>query len=264
MADLSKEIVRDIERAADLLLDARYPTCLTGAGVSVESGIRPFRGPDGVWTEHGEPPMDGYQRMLADPVGEWRRWIKREGYIKGFFEAFENAKPNPGHYALAELEAMGVLKFLVTQNVDGFHRMAGSKNVAEIHGNFWLFRCIGCGRRYEQNEIEISLDKLPPRCPSCQGIIKNDGVYFGEPIPHDVLVKCEEEVGKTDCMLVVGTSVFVYPAAGFPFAVKRAGGTLIEVNRYGTELGPLCNVVLQGASGVLLPELVKAVRSRLG
>jgi len=262
MAEFSQELKRSIDAAAELLLKAHYVVGLTGAGISVESGIRHFRGPGGLWTEYGEPPMDGYQRFLADPKGEWGKLIKREGYLKAAYESFEGAKPNPGHYALAKLEELGVLKFLITQNVDNFHRAAGNKNLAEIHGNFFLVRCIKCNSRYPQEEI--SLEKLPPSCPKCGGIIKIDTVMFGEPIPHDVISKCQEEVYKCDCMLSVGTSAFVYPAAGFPQIVKSRGGTLIEVDPYETALTYMCEVSLRGKSGEILPELVDCIRAKMG
>ena len=260
----SQELGSQLDRAVELMLGAKYVVALTGAGVSVESGVRPFRGPDGLWTEYGEPPMDGYQRFLADPKREWERMINREGYIKGLLEAFETSAPNPGHYALAELEQVGVLKCLITQNVDNFHRAAGSRNVAEIHGNFFLFRCINCNSRFSEDEIDLSVEKLPPHCAKCGGIVKNDGVYFGEPIPVDVLRKCQEEVSRCDCMLLAGTSGFVYPAAGFPQMVRQAGGSLIDVNLYGSDLAAICDVVLQGKSAEVLPQLAGKVKARLG
>ena len=134
----------DIDHATRLILASKYVVGLTGAGISVESGIRPFHGPGGLWTEYGEPPMDGYQRFLADPKAHWEQLSKRGGYIGELSEALERAKPNPAHYALAELEELGILKYLITQNVDNLHRAAGSKNVAEIHGNFLKTRCIQC------------------------------------------------------------------------------------------------------------------------
>jgi len=259
--DFDHELVWGIRRAAELMLAARYVVALTGAGMSAESNIRPFRGPDGVWTEYGEPPMDGYQRFLADPKREWERMVNREGYVRGMFEAFESAYPNPGHYAMAEMEKLGVLKFVITQNVDNLHRAAGTRGIAEIHGNFRLVRCIDCGARYAQEEIP--LDKLPPECPSCGGIIKNDGVYFGEPIPADTLRVCDHEVSRCDCMLLVGTSGFVYPAAGFPYSVKQRGGTLLEVDLYGTSHTPMCDVALKGRSGHVLPRVADEIRARM-
>ena len=252
----------DIDRAASLMLASQYVVGLTGAGISVESGIRPFRGPGGLWTEHGEPPMDGYQRFLADPKAHWEQRSKKGGYLNELYEALECAKPNPAHYALAELEELGVLKYLITQNVDNLHRAAGSKKVAEIHGNFLKMRCIQCNSRYDQGEI--SLETLPPLCPKCGGIIKTDGVMFGEPIPPDVIRVCQEETNSSDCMLSVGTSVFVYPAAGFPQQVKRRGGALIEVGPYETDLTHLCDISLRGKAGEVLPQLVNAIKAKLG
>ena len=154
------------------------------------------------------------------------------------------------------------MKYLITQNVDNFHRAAGSKNLAEIHGNFFLVRCIGCNSRYPQEEI--SLEELPPHCPKCGGIIKIDTVMFGEPIPPDVLSICQTEVYKCDCMLSAGTSAFVYPAAGFPSIVKGNGGSLVEVDLYETGITYMCDVSLRGKSGEILPELVNSVKAKMG
>jgi len=251
----------DIERAGRLILASKYVVGLTGAGISVESGIRPFRGPGGLWTEYGEPPMDGYQRFLAAPKASWERRVKREGYAEELHEALGKAKPNPAHYALAELEELKILRYLITQNIDNLHRAAGSKKIAEIHGNFSKLRCIQCNSRYETEEI--SLETLPPRCPRCGGVIKGDTVMFGEPIPIDVLKICQDETGKCDCMLLVGTSAFVYPAAGFPWGVKGREGMLIEVDPYETELTSSCNISLRGRAGEVLPRLVECIKVKL-
>ncbi len=251
----------DIERAGRLILASKYVVGLTGAGVSVESGIRPFRGPGGLWTEYGEPPMDGYQRFLANPKADWEQRLKPGGYRRELFETLEVAEPNPAHNALAELEELGILRYLITQNMDNLHRAAGSKKVAEIHGNFSKLRCIQCSSRYERGEI--SLETLPPHCPRCGGMIKADTVMFGEPIPLDVLRICEEETSQSDCMLLVGTSAFVYPAAGFPQEVKRRGGALIEVDPYETGLTPVCNISLRGKAGEMLPRLLDCIKVKL-
>jgi NAD-dependent deacetylase len=256
------EWAKGIEGAVELLLGAKYVVGLTGAGMSVESNIPPFRGPGGLWTRYGEPPMDGYQKFLADPRGDWERRIKKEGYTRELYEALERASPNPGHYAFAELEEMGILKCLITQNVDNLHRVAGGKNLAEIHGNRTLIRCLRCNSRFP--EEEVSLEVLPPPCPHCGGIMKTDIVIFGELIPPDVLQKCQVESQKCDCMLVAGTSATVYPAAGFPGEVRRKGGSLIEVNPYETELTPLCRVSLRGNSGEILPKLVEGIKNKKG
>jgi len=242
-----------IDEAAALVARARYVVALTGAGLSVESGIPPFRGPGGLWTKHGEPPMNGYQRFLADPQGAWRERLNPSGPMRELWETLQRAQPNPGHRALAALEECGVLRCLITQNVDDLHRAAGSRRLAEIHGNYTLIRCIECGQRYPGEAV--SLDELPPRCAACGGILKSDTVSFGEPIPADVLQQCFEEAERCDCMIVAGTSATVYPAAQFPISVRERGGALIEINPYESELTPLCAVSIRAPAGEALPRL---------
>jgi NAD-dependent deacetylase len=249
----------DIERAAKLIIESHYVVALTGAGISVESGIRPFRGPGGLWTEFGEPPMDGYQRFIQNPKKHWEEMAKRGSRDSEFVRTLGEAKPNPAHFALAELEQIGVLKYLITQNIDNLHLAAGSRNVAEIHGNSQKLRCMKCHNRYSRTAV--SLETLPPRCPLCGGVIKTDTVMFGEPIPPDVLRICQYETDKADCMVSVGTSAFVYPAAGFPLEVKQKGGILIEINLYESELTPYCELILRGKAGEILPQLIDHIKT---
>ena len=248
----------DLDAAARCLIDARYVIALTGAGLSVESGIPPFRGPGGLWTKHGEPPMNGYQRFLKDPRKAWEERLNPSGPMRELWDALLHAAPNAGHQALVELEDMGVVQATITQNVDNLHRMAGSRRLLEIHGNATLIRCIQCTTRFEREEIDYGV--LPPSCPRCSGLLKSDTVSFGEPIPADVLAACSEEAERADCMIVAGTSATVYPAAGFPMAIAERGGDLIEVNPYQSELTALCRVTLTGAAGDVLPALVERVR----
>src|SRR5690348_5137230 len=219
--------------AARKLTTAHYPIALTGAGMSVESGIPPFRGPGGLWTKYGEPPMNGYQLFLADPKKGWEDRIRRQD--DELWRPLRIARPNPGHTALATLEALGVLRFLITQNVDDLHRQAGHHALAEIHGNWKLIRCIDCGTRFKSEEVRLEV--LPPPCPTCRnGLLKSDTVSFGEPIPPDVLRQCIDHASRADVVLCVGTSATVYPAAGFAIEVKQRGGALIEANSYESEI----------------------------
>jgi NAD-dependent deacetylase len=204
--------------------------------------------------------MDGYQRFLADPKGYWEERLRAPSEI---VRALAQARPNAGHYAMVGLEQIGVLRYLITQNIDNLHRAAGHQKVAEIHGNAQLLRCIGCSRRFAKEAVPVALDDLPPRCPSCASIVKADTVHFGEPIPSDVLEVCFRETGQADCMLVAGTSALVYPAASFPQMVKGRGGFLIEVNLYDTPLTPLADCSLRGPFGEVLPTLVGQVRAKL-
>jgi NAD-dependent deacetylase len=248
-----------LDQAVQLLLSANYVMAMTGAGISVESGIPPFRGPGGLWTKYGEPPMNGYERFLENPKKAWEERLSPSGPTKEMWTTLGTAEPNPGHQAFVDLEKMGVLRAMISQNVDNLHRRAGSQNLIEIHGNYTLIRCIECNTRFPASEVP--LHQLPPECPGCHGILKSDTVSFGEPIPQDALERCYSETQLCDCMIVAGTSATVYPAAAFPLAVRDKGGSLIEVNLYESELSPLATVSLRGPSADVLSRLVDKVKA---
>lgn len=248
--------------AARLLSHARHAVALVGAGLSKESGIPTFRGEGGLWTRFGEPPMNGFQRFMADPRAWWLQRLEERTRPSELADAIAAAAPNPGHLALADLERMGVLKHVITQNIDNLHQEAGSHNVIEIHGNASKLRCTGCNARWPL--AEFPFEELPVECPQCGGLVKSDTVMFGEPIPPDVLDECLRQTRLCDCMLLVGTSAVVYPAAGLPHEVKMNGGKLIEVNPEETELTGQCEVALRGAAGTALPMLVTRLRELTG
>jgi NAD-dependent deacetylase len=248
-----------LERAAEIVAGSSYLIALIGAGLSKESGIPTFRGGDGLWDKHGEPPMDGYQRFLADPAGWWAQRLAEQERFSEFARAIEEAKPNAGHVALAELERLGYLKHTITQNIDNLHAEAGSVAVTEIHGNRTKQRCIGCGRRWKREEFRT--EEIPPRCPDCGGLVKGDTVMFGEPIPPDALESCFEQARRADAVLLVGTSAVVYPAAEFPLIAYRRGAPLIEVNPRETPLSDACSAVLRAPSGEALPRLLARTKA---
>jgi NAD-dependent deacetylase len=255
---LTPDLDAEIRRAAETLVGARRAVALTGAGLSVESGIPPFRGPGGIWTKYGEPPMDGYQRFLRDPAAAWReRLSPREDWMQALADAVRAARPSAGHHALAALERRGLLAALITQNIDDLHRQAGHVAVLEIHGNHRLLRCLACNARYEPEAVAVDPEDLPPRCPRCAGVVKGDIVVFGEPIPADVLRACYEAVASADCMLVAGTSATVYPAAELPYEVLRSGGVVIEVNPDESELTEAATISLRGPGGPVLSRLLE-------
>jgi NAD-dependent deacetylase len=205
--------------------------------------------------------MDGYARFQADPKGYWENSLSQKRR-HGLGTPIMDAKPNPGHLALAEMEGMGLLKALITQNIDNLHSLAGSRRVLEIHGNAHKLRCVSCNARFPRDGFDLS--ELPPRCPGCGDVLKSDTVMFGEPIPSDVLNLCVEEAERSDSMLVVGTSAVVYPAASLPLIVKRGGETLIEVNPNPSELSPMCDISIRAPSGEALPMLVSALKRLMG
>lgn len=249
-----------LDEAARLIVRSCYVVALVGAGLSVESGVPTFRGPGGMWTKYGEPDMRGYERFLEDPSKWWEERISRASTYKELVEALDEAVPNDGHFALRELEEAGYLKHIITQNIDNLHQTAGSVAITEIHGNRTKLRCINCNRRWDLDGFPMN--ELPPRCPEelCRGIVKGDTVMFGEPIPRDALDECIKQTSMCDCMLLVGASAVVYPAAGFPEDVKRTGGALIEVNLNETPLTEMCDVVLRAPAGESLPRVVERVR----
>ncbi len=257
-----------IERAAEILARSDYAIALTGAGMSTESGIADFRGPSGVWTKNPEAEQAAYKtypRLLEDPKGWWEETLSQP--VSGR-ESLEKATANPGHYALAELEQIGVLKWTLTQNIDALHEKAGSKNLLEYHGTISKLRCMSCNARFSRDEFDfeklLADDQLPPRCSNCQGVLKSDVVYFGEPIPADVANQSDEEARRCDAMLICGTSAVVYPFANLPRIVKQAA-TVIEVNAEPTPLTQehVSDFLIQGKTGSILPAIAAAVKVKL-
>ena len=246
-----------IERAASLLSQSHYCIALTGAGISAESGIPTFRGKDGLWTKHGEPPLNQYEQFSNDPAEWWRGVARRRANPDELTATIANAQPNDAHFAMAELERIGVLKHIITQNVDGLHRAAGTQGLTEIHGCTTLLRCISCNDRSPFDEIP---ELFPPTCDKCGGIVKTDTVMFGEPIPPDCLQRCYEEASKADCVILVGTTAVVSPAADFAFAVGQRGHPMIEVNLDPTIISQYCAVAIHDKAGELMSRILAQVK----
>jgi len=274
-----------INKAAKDLVGSSYAVALTGAGISTESGISDFRGPTGIWTRDPEAERRAYrsyEKFSEDPKG-W--WEERLSTPIGLLGDLERVMPNPGHYALAELEKMGVLKWVITQNVDGLHAKAGSRNLLEYHGNAFKLRCVSCCSRFDRDEFDVERlkaeNRLPPRCPKCGGPIKTDTVAFGEPIPSDVAQQSLDEAWKCDLMLICGTSAVVYPFATLPrvarqrriekevktdtgpHAVGKAPAVIIiEINAEPTPLTDdrVSDYLIQGKTGEILPRIVEAAK----
>jgi len=277
------DTTRLIERAARDLVNSSYAIALTGAGISTESGIPDFRGPSGIWTKDPEAErraFETYRKFLSDPRAYWEERLRSPSLLGDLSQV----EPNPGHYALAELERMGILKRIITQNVDDLHRRAGSKRVLEYHGNAFKLRCVSCNARYGQEEYDLQRlkdeRKLPPLCKRCGGVVKSDVVHFEEPIPTDVARQSLEEAWKCDVMLICGTSAVVYPFASLPriarqrrvekesrtesglYVVEQVSATtIIEVNAEPTPLTreKVSDYLIQGKTGEILPAIVEEV-----
>ncbi len=273
-----------IERAARDLVGSEYAIALTGAGISTESGIPDFRGPSGVWTKDPDAEKRAYrsyEMFLADP----KRWWEERLTGPSLLGDLEKAMPNSGHYALAELEKLGFLQCVITQNVDALHEKAGTKKLIEYHGSLLKFRCVSCSSRFTRDEFDLEElmrgNQLPPHCPKCGGVVKTDGVAFGEPIPSDVAHRSLEEAWKCDLMLICGTSAVVYPFAQLPriarqrktetgretetglSAVEKAAAvTIIELNAEPTPLTEerVSDYLIQGKTGELLPRIVQEAK----
>ncbi len=261
-----------LELAARTVINSDHVIALVGAGLSVESGIPTFRGPDGSSNGLGKTSMNGYNSFLSDPSAWWCHNLDQyaDPERTKFRNAIDAAAPNLGHFALAKMEQMGILKHQITQNVDNLHFEAGSRSVSEIHGNRKKLRCVGCEQRWDRelfpNWIVLSKQKcstkeFPPICPTCGGFVKTDTVMFGEPIPSEILLECFEKASQSDCILVIGTSATVYPAARFPQDISSSGGVIIEANRNETPLSKIATHILRGSTGITLPALVSRIEA---
>ena len=264
-----------IKRTAEILSRSKYAVALTGAGISTESGIPDFRGPDGIWTKNPDMERRAYEMyyiFLENPKYYWENRLTSP-YMP---EDMYTARPNAGHYALAEMEQMGLIKSVITQNIDGLHVKAGSKKVLEYHGSIDKLRCSGCNRRFKREEYDLTAmleqGRLPPLCPSCHSPVKDDVVHFHESIPSDVANNSIEEVNRCDMMLICGTSAVVYPFASLPEIArdnsKNKSASLpteiaiIEINAEPTHLtrDKISDFLIQGRTSIILSKLAGYVK----
>jgi NAD-dependent deacetylase len=260
-----------IQRAAEELVKSKHAIALTGAGCSTESGIADFRGPNGIWTKNPDAERKAYEsyaKFQQNPKDYWKERMDGASLLGDLTNAF----PNPGHQALAELEKIGILKCVVTQNIDNLHQKAGSKKVLDYHGNISLLRCSSCDARYDPGQFDLDRllaeDRLPPLCEKCHGVLKSDVVHFHEAIPMDVARESQEEAEKCDSMLICGTSAVVYPFAYLPrLARQRQFGKktiIIEINADPTPLTEegISDFLIRGKTGTILPKIAEAVKKR--
>ena len=255
-------------KAAELIMSCRRGVALTGAGISAESGISTYRDTGGLWDRYNEGATGGMQGILAKYPEEAPK------ILNDFFSRLKNSRPNPAHKALSELEKMGYLRAVITQNVDNLHREAGNTRVYELHGNLFRLRCLQCGAKINLDRealfgmIDEVLEKLKhfslsgmrryfPVCP-CGGTTRLDFVSFGEPVQD--LNEALAEALSCDFMLVVGTSGVVHPAASLPRKAKSNGAFLIEINTKESELTKGCDLFIQGQAGDIFPKIISALK----
>lgn len=210
-----------LEQAAETIRKAKYLVAFTGAGISVESGIPPFRGENGLWNRVDPIFLDiGFFR--TKPLQSWKK-IKEI-----FYDTLGDAEPNKAHEVLAKMEKRSFLESIITQNIDHLHQKAGNKYVYELHGTYKQLVCTECNTEYDISFSDLKF--LPPTCYICKGILKPNIVFFNEPIPKFALKRSFEEAQKADVLLIIGTNAEVYPAAGIPPEAKKNGATIIEIN----------------------------------
>ena len=239
-----------IEQAAQTLLNARHAVAFTGAGVSVESGIPTFRGPDGIWSRYDPESIElGY--FLRHPAESW-------AVIKEiFYDFFGGAEPNKAHRVLADMEASCVLHEVITQNIDNLHQEAGSRTVWEFHGNSRTLVCLACGGKIPVDDV--SLDTLPPLC-GCGGLFKPDFIFFGEGIPEPARSNSFRAASACDVMLVIGSTGEVAPASMLPGVARNGGATIIEVNPEPSLFtDATTDIFLQGKATGMMSELAAAM-----
>lgn len=244
-----------IKKAARDLAAAGRAVALTGAGISVESGIPPFRGKGGLWEKIDPMEYAHVDAFLKDPAKVWQVLIRE------MKDVVDKARPNSAHQGLARLETLGVLKTVITQNVDGLHQLAGNTDVIEFHGNFAWQRCMNCDHRLETGRIDLS--QIPPRC-RCGGIFRPECVFFGEMISPELLSRSRQAAASCDVMLVVGTSALVQPAAYMPVIAKRSGARIIEINPERTQLTrDVSDLFIQGKAGEVFDRLLAEIEKLL-
>ena len=246
-----ENLAETLDRAARILRKAERVAVLTGAGISAESGLGTFRGAGGLWEGHRVEDVATPRAFARDPQLVWRFYNMRRA-------ALASVQPNPGHHALVDLERrLGDSFTLVTQNVDGLHQQAGSRNVLEIHGALRRVRCTGCAAVTDRGTE--SLADLP-NCDACGRPLRPDVVWFEEALPEHIWKQAEDAVARCACFLVVGTSAVVYPAAGLIDLARMEGAAVIEVNVVPSQASSRVDVLLLGPSGSLLPELIKRLQ----
>jgi len=246
-----------IEAVADEIRKSGYAVAFTGAGISAESGIPTYRGEGGLWTKYDPNRYADIQNFLEDPSYYWSFFRDVR------YPMLKEVAPNNAHTALAEIEAEGRLHSVITQNIDGLHQDAGSSTVIELHGTTRTIYCLECGAKYTMEDVADRLTvQLPPLCTECRGLLRPDVVFFGESLDPGTLDLAYREAGKCDLLMVVGSSLVVYPAADIPMRAKRKDAVLVIINRDSTPMDETADYVINERAGDVLPKIVQSLKDR--
>lgn len=241
------------KEAAEMILSARRCVAFTGAGISVESGIPPFRGENGLWNKY-DPMTFDIQYFTQNPAQSWA------AVRDIFYELFGQVLPNAAHYALAEMEARGLLKAVITQNVDNLHKDAGSRVVHEFHGSLKRIICPGCQKTFPAQQVDMN--SLPPCCENCGRVLKPDVIFFGEAIPEPAGTLSFDEAAKADCMILIGTTGTVAPANTIPSLAKKQRAGIIEINTVPSEYtASITDVFLQDKATIAMEKLMEEIET---
>jgi NAD-dependent deacetylase len=250
-----------IDQAADLITAAGKVVVFTGAGVSTESGIPDFRSPGGIWSKYQPIMFQDFMSSEDMRRESWRR--ARETY-----HLFADVNPNPAHYAVVELERMGKLDCVITQNIDNLHQRAGSapELVIELHGTAMYVLCMNCGKRWTRAHIQGWLEAGVeiPSCDECGGILKSATISFGQSMPEKEMMEAHLHSENAEVFIVIGSSLVVYPAAQLPLLAKQSGSKLIIINLADTSFDPYADVLIQGKAGEVMRKLVERVKNKVG
>lgn len=248
-----------VARLAEMLRGARDVVAFTGAGISTESGIPDFRSPGGIWTQMAPIDFQDFLSSAAMRKEAWRRRFAME-------DTFARARPNGGHEAIAALVACGKVSHVITQNIDNLHQQSGvpATRVIELHGNTRYAKCLECGARAELEPIRTHFDAHgdPPDCAECGGLLKTATISFGQAMPEREMERAERATRACDLFLVLGSSLVVYPAAGFPLMAKRGGAKLVIVNRDPTDQDDMADLVLHAEIGPTLQEAMERLSGK--
>lgn len=251
--------MEEIEKIAGWIVDSKRMVVFVGAGLSTESGIPDFRSPGGVWDRYDPEDFD-FHRFLSNEKSRENYWMM----ATEMYDSMKDASPNAGHLAIAELEKLGNLDCLITQNIDGLHFKAGNsaEKVLELHGTAMHATCLDCGKRYEREEVQarLSAGEKAPQCAGCGGLLKPATISFGQPMPERETAEAYRRSQSSDLFIVVGSSLVVHPAASMPVVAKRAGAKLAIINRDETACDALADLVIRAQAGPVMAAIAGAVK----